>query len=235
MCQVSHFHLNSLIWQGKLEPKRTQTATPLTDYYKQELCHACHPGRVQHEFWQGCTGKGLGVIINNSLISTALCVAAPAKKAVKMLGIIRKGIENKTESICFVFCCGVQLWCAQILTVVCRSGFHIPGRAAEEHRGVTKLMKGKQLSLRTSIAGITHFEQKSSGKDEWSFNIIGAELLFTKSCSTMWHLDLGGDGLKTGESTSYQSNKFEFFCCKSLWMQILSNLRRKLKRQIHGL
>ena len=50
MCQVSHFHLNSFIWRWKPEPKRTQTAIPLT-----ELSHACHSGRVQRDFWQGCT------------------------------------------------------------------------------------------------------------------------------------------------------------------------------------
>lgn len=52
LCQESHFHLNLFVWQGKTEPKRTQATIPLTDYYKHQLSHACHPGGVLLGFWQ---------------------------------------------------------------------------------------------------------------------------------------------------------------------------------------
>lgn len=55
-------------------------------------------------YWDfdSCTFKGPRVIINNFLISSALFVAAPVKKVVKMFGMITKGVENKTVSaLCF--------------------------------------------------------------------------------------------------------------------------------------
>lgn len=39
--------------------KESKAAALLTVYYKQEVSHGSHPGRVQHEFWQGCSNKGL--------------------------------------------------------------------------------------------------------------------------------------------------------------------------------
>lgn len=61
-------------------------------------------------YWDfdSCTFKGPGVLINDSLISSALLVAAPVKKVVKMFVIVTKGVENKTESVCSVFCCAVK-------------------------------------------------------------------------------------------------------------------------------
>lgn len=82
-----------------------------------------------------------------------------------MLGIIRKGIENKTE---YLLC--ILLYCT---TLVCpnldgcvKVQFAHPRKGSRGTERGTKLMKGKQLPLRNSIAGFTHFKQKASGKDE---------------------------------------------------------------------
>uniref|UniRef100_A0A8C3I5X8 Reverse transcriptase domain-containing protein n=1 Tax=Chrysemys picta bellii TaxID=8478 RepID=A0A8C3I5X8_CHRPI len=88
-------------------PKLSDWATKWQIKFNVDKCKVMHIGRNNPNYTYNMMGanlattnqeKDLGVIVDSSLKTSTQC-AAVVKKANKMLGIIKKGIENKTESI----------------------------------------------------------------------------------------------------------------------------------------